>query len=64
MNSNLDLPICPKCGDTRHVKVYEGYQKMAQPFACMKCRIVWAADYGAYDMPSGHDKYCYDISKD
>ena len=42
--NNLDLPICPKCNDTKHIKDegtvpciigYDVYYK------CTKCKINW-----------------------
>lgn len=43
---HLNLPICPKCNDTKNVKLYYGRVKMSQPYCCNECGIYWAEDQG------------------
>lgn len=59
--NNLALPLCPKCGDTKDVKYFLGHTKLAQPFACLKCKIYWATDLDIRELPPNSEKYVKDV---
>lgn len=50
---NLQLPICPKCGDTKNVQPYSGHVKLAQPYWCSECKIYWSSDLGIREITDG-----------
>jgi hypothetical protein len=43
---NLFLPLCPKCGDTKHV-VKSSALSMTPIQFCKKCRLEWTT-YGIF----------------
>jgi hypothetical protein len=49
----LDLPICPKCLDTKHVGEM-GYAIMGNFFGCSQCKIEWSK-HRVRDMKTGDD---------
>ena len=63
MNDNLALPICPCCGETKSVKYFSGHNKLAQPYACVNCKIYWASDLGIQKMLPSQEQYVKEILK-
>jgi hypothetical protein len=49
MNDNLELPLCPKCGDTKHVISEWGIRNK---HSCEECQIEWTRNY-IWDLETG-----------
>lgn len=44
--NNLNLPICPKCNDTKFVKQERSIKMFVILYKCEKCNISWSTiDY-------------------